>query len=244
MEADHQREYQRPVKQPDTADGFWKDASFDNLILQNPRLAGLKACVLPDHLPFDGREHVLSAFSSYESHQYDLLFYALVRLLRPQRCLELGVLEGFSLLAMASALRDNGAGHITGYDLFAKYPFRHAVFDEVWSRCRTAHLDPYITLRQGNEKDAFAHHSEVDILHVDLSNDGEIYRKLFSQWADKVRLAVLLEGGSAERDRIPWMHEHNKPSIAEAISELRKGYPDWIFTVVDPFPSMTLAFRR
>jgi hypothetical protein len=244
MEADHQREYQRPVNMPDARDGFWKHESFHNLTLQIPQLAGLQEYLLSDCLSFAGRDHVHSAYSSYKSHHYDVLFYALIRLLRPQRCLELGILEGFSLLATASALRDNGTGHVTAYDLFEDYPFRHASFEEVRLRCQKARLDRYITLCKGSETDAFGNHSEVDILHIDLSNDGDVVRELFSMWANKVTLAILLEGGSEERDQIHWMQRYARPSIANAVDHLRAEYADWLFVVLNPFPSMTLAFRR
>jgi hypothetical protein len=228
----------------DAVDGFWKDESFLNLTVEIPQLARLEKYLVSHCLSFAGREHVHSAYSSYKRHSYDVLFYALVRLFRPQRCLELGVLEGFSLLATASALQDNGSGHVTAYDLFEDYPFRHASFEEVCLRCQTARLDPYITLCKGSETHAFANHSEVDILHIDLSNDGDIFRKLFSVWANKVTLAILLEGGSEERDQIPWMQRYSRPSIAKALIELRAEYAEWSFAVLDPFPSMTLAFRH
>jgi hypothetical protein len=221
---------------PSEAPRFWTDDSLRDLISLNPQMSDVTGYV--------GRHHVHSAQSSYRQHDYDLFFYALIRLLRPQRCLELGVLEGFSLLAMASGLRDNGCGHITGYDLFERYPFRHALLDDVKARSREAQLDPFVTLCRASADDAFFEHSEVDILHIDLSNDGDIYRKLFSQWADKVSRAILLEGGSRRRDRIPWMQQYDKPSIEPAIRELRDDYPDWAFSVVEPFPSLTVAFRR
>jgi predicted O-methyltransferase YrrM len=228
---------------PVAARGFWDDASFRTLISRNPQLAGLTAHLGHD-CSFDGRRHVRSAHSSYQHHHYDLFFYALVRVLRPQRCLELGVLEGFSLLAMASALRDNGCGHVTGYDLFEDYPFRHASSEDVKTRCREAQLDPFVTLRQGSADDAFSEHLAVDVLHIDLSNDGDTYRNLFSQWAARVTRAILLEGGSLLRDRVPWMQNNNKPQIGTAIGELRSAYNDWSFSVVEPFPSITLALRR
>ena len=36
-----------------------------------------------------------------------------------------GVLQGFSLLTLASAVRDNGKGWIEGFDLFEAYPYHH-----------------------------------------------------------------------------------------------------------------------
>lgn len=36
-----------------------------------------------------------------------------------------GVLQGFSLLTLASVVRDNGKGWIEGLDLFEAYPYNH-----------------------------------------------------------------------------------------------------------------------
>jgi hypothetical protein len=44
------------------------------------------------------------------------LYYALVRLLRPQRVVEIGSLHGFSAMCLAVGLRDNGAGYLWSID--------------------------------------------------------------------------------------------------------------------------------
>jgi hypothetical protein len=83
----------------------------------------------------------------------------------------------------------------------------------------------------------------VDWLHVDISNDGDTYRQVFSRWASKVRGVMLLEGGSPERDRVPWMAQFDKAPIVPAIEEIRRSYPQWVLMVVTPFPSLTVAMR-
>jgi Methyltransferase domain len=193
---------------------------------------------------YSGRERVVAVSSSYRRNNFDLVFYSLMRQLRPETVVELGVLEGFSLMAMASGLRDNGSGHITGYDLFERYPFRHAGFNEVQNRLRNAQLVHYITLLQADAENAASLHNEVDVLHVDLSNDGDTYRRFFAQWSDKVRLAILLEGGSMERDQVQWMRQYGKPPIAAALDDIEAVSPDWQFTLLKPFPSITIALRQ
>jgi hypothetical protein len=54
----------------------------------------------------------------------------------------------------------------------------------------------------------------------------------------------VFEGGSAERDAVGWMREFKKPPLAPAVRELRRSYPQWSFTVLQPFPSMTIACNR
>jgi hypothetical protein len=99
-------------------------------------------------------------------------------------------------------------------------------------------------LRNGDAAAALSDHSEVDLLHIDLSNDGDTYRDYFAQWAPRVASVILLEGGSLQRDQVPWMKRYEKASIRQAIAELSDTHRDWIFATVEPFPSITVALRR
>lgn len=202
------------------------------------------------HLParlieeaFHGQSRIAALQSSYSDHGYGVFLYALARTLRPSSCVELGVFQGSSLLSVASALRDNGHGTVVGFDLFEDYPYRHESQEKACDNIRCCGLPEWAQLRRA---DAFAAHeafASVDWLHVDLSNNGDTVRRLFSQWESKVSQVMLFEGGAAERDRVDWMLSHAKPPIAPAIEALRKEHPEWRFMVLAPYPSMTLAVR-
>lgn len=198
----------------------------------------------PGAAAFEAQGHIRAIESSYAARRYGSLLYALARVLRPTAAVEIGVYQGFSLLSLAAAIRDNGAGHVTGYDLFEAYPYRRAEQARVRQTVAAAGLEPWASLVAA---DAFTVHERwpsVDLLHVDISNTGDTYRRIFSQWASKVRAVIALEGGSHDRDRVAWMIDYAMPPIVPAVAELRRAYPDWSFVVLEPFPSMTIAVNR
>ncbi|MGI8784814.1 MAG: O-methyltransferase [Acidobacteriota bacterium] len=224
---------------------FWKHPSFAALLQANPGLTALERWLPETCCPdiFSGQSFIAGLPSSYRLHGYDYFFYALTRALRPARCVEIGVLQGFSLLAVASALRDNGAGQVEGFDLFEDYAFKKEHYQATAQRLQAAGLETWARIER---QDAFAvadRYSQIDLLHVDISNHGDTYRTLFAQWSDKVRQAIVFEGGSAERDQVDWMQKFSKSPIRKAIQEIRAGYPAWNICVLEPFPSVTVAVR-
>lgn len=204
-----------------------------------------------EHLPpslgakaFDGQSGIESLASAYKDHGYGFLFYALARALAPAACVELGVYQGFSLLATAAALRDNARGSIEGIDLFDDYAFRHESFANVSRNIRASGLEGRARIRKADALHADERFASVDWLHVDISNNGDIFRRVFERWSPKVGRVMLLEGGSAERDRVGWMAQFAKPPIVPAIEEMRHAHPEWEIGVLAPFPSLTVAVRR
>ena len=192
---------------------------------------------------FGGQADIGKLSSAYKDHGYGCFFYALARVLKPVTCVELGVLEGFSLLCVAAGLRDNGRGTIQGFDLFEDYPFRHERYASTAERIRATGLQQQAPIRQADAFGVEGEFASVDYLHVDLSNDGDTYRRIFARWSGKVKQVMLLEGGSAERDRVAWMARYRKSAIVPALEELRGAYPEWTFAVLAPFPSLTVALR-
>ena len=192
---------------------------------------------------FEGQACVDSIDSSYKDHGYGVLLHALARAFEPRDCIELGVYRGFSLLATAAALRDNGAGAIVGYDLFDRYPYRHDSIDSCRRNIARCGLERWASVREADAFDVAAQVQACDWLHVDVSNDGDTYRRVFAQWSGKVRRVILLEGGSAERDAVEWMRRYGKPPIVPAIAELGRAHPQWRFAVLAPYPSLTVAIR-
>ena len=224
----------------------WKDPGFEDLVSRHPELAAVDR-YLPEAaaaLIFAGQGDINPLQPTYAARGYGSLVYALIRALKPLRAIELGVFQGFSLLSAAAALRDNGAGAIVGYDLFEAYPYRHSDRDQVSRRILASGLGHWATVHQGEAEDVHQRWETVDYLHVDLSNNGDTYRRVFAQWSGKVRQLILLEGGAPERDQVEWMRKYDKPAIVPAIVDLRQAHPDWSFTVLRPFPSWTIACNR
>ena len=193
---------------------------------------------------FAGQAEIDQLESSYAIRGYGTLIYALIRVLKPQSAVEIGIFRGFSLLSAAAALRDNGAGKITGYDLFEAYPYRHADRDQVTRQVVLSGLEEWVAINASDLDDVHDQWDAVDYLHVDVSNNGDTYRRVFDQWSHKVRQVIVLEGGSSERDNVAWMHRYQKPAIGPALSELRHAHPGWSITVLNPFPSLTIACNR
>lgn len=224
---------------------FWQDRSLTSLLERCLTLEGLRDYLPPDlkRSSYQGQERVEAVYSTYKDHGYGHFFYALARATRPRFCVELGVLHGFSLLAVAAALRDNGAGSIRGIDLFEDYPYRHALQTDVENHIRSCGLANWSRITRADALFAHDRHEDIDYLHVDLSNDGDTYRFAFKHWAGKVRHVILLEGGSAARDQVEWMVKYGRSPIVPAIDEIRRSYPDWTIVVLEPYPSLTVAVR-
>ncbi len=223
----------------------WMDPSFSRLLASHPALHAVRR-YLPSadfSAEFEGQADIAALQSSYADRGYGALIYALVRVLRPRRCVEIGLFQGFSLLTAAAALRDNGAGTITGYDLFEDYPYRHARQDQVARQVVESGLSAWTRLQQADVAAVHGQWDTVDYLHVDVSNTGDTYRQVFAQWAAKVTQIILLEGGSAERDNVDWMHQYGKPAIAPTLAGIRLAHPEWSVSVLEPFPSMTVAVK-
>lgn len=176
--------------------------------------------------------------SSYEQNNYDLLFYSLVRILNPKTIVELGTKNGFSAFHMSRALKDNNSdGKIHCYDLWEKYPYHSCTMAEA-----TENLKEFVDagIAKLELKDAIEvakDYDFVDILHVDLSNKGEILEEVIPHWLLKVKSLIILEGGSIERDNVDWIKKYNKEPIREW---LRKNKDKFNFIVLESFPGLTL----
>ena len=193
---------------------------------------------------FEGQAAIGRLTSSYKDHGYGHFLYALVRQLKPERCVEMGVLQGYSLLSIASALRDNQAGSIRGYDLFEQYPFRSEPLANVEGRIGSCGLRNWAEVIRADADNIDAGTKRLDLLHVDLSNCGSTYRRVFARYEPLVDGVILLEGGSVCRDQVEWMGKFGKERIAPVVRELRNRYPQWTIAVLEPYPSMTVAVRQ
>jgi hypothetical protein len=227
-----------PVKFPFLDDSNWKEleASF---IEYGSLIKSVESAVgeFPERLLDD-------VSSSYKESGYQYLFYALVKLLIPEKICEIGVLQGFSLLSMAPALKGNNQGEILGYDLFDDYEFKNERMNNVQSRIDKAGLNEFATIKK---QDAFSVSSEVDrtdILHVDISNNGNTVEQLFLQWKDKVNILMIFEGGGSDRDEIDWMVKFQKTAISPVLSQLSNKFQNWQFVTLEAYPSITFCLNH
>lgn len=148
--------------------------------------------------------------SSYFENDLGRTLHDLVIELKPEKIIEFGTLNGYSAVCMAMALKKNGKGHLTSYDLWDNYKYSHGVLAKVWDTICKLGLDTYISLETGD-----FHHwtpESCDLLHVDISNDANVIQELSAKMKGRNTM-VIFEGGSRERDNVSWMQKWNKQGI-------------------------------
>ena len=76
---------------------------------------------------------------------------------------------------------------------------------------------------------------EIDILHIDIANNGDVYEFAINNYLPKLSKngVIILEGGSEERDNVEWMIKYNKPKIQPIVKKYN-------MKVIGTFPSITL----
>lgn len=149
--------------------------------------------------------------SSYQQSAMGKVLYDAVIEQRAKKIIDFGILNGYSTVCMAMAARETG-GKVYAYDLFDDYEFNGpntSMLQENFSRYNVAHL---IELKKVNFYEWLNDIEDFDILHLDISNDGDIIKKIHS--ATRISSGVVFfEGGSKERDKQDWMLEYNKRPI-------------------------------
>lgn len=191
--------------------------------------------------------------SSYTVNNFEEIFKAVVSAYQPKTCVELGVLEGYSAIAIGKALKENfekfgSFGHLDAYDLFEDYPYRHSSLEVTQKNIVLAGLDEFVTLQR---HDAFKVHelynpNSVELLHIDLSNTGAILKDIVESWDSKMVYggAILFEGGSEERDNIDWMRKYGAPSIKEELESNKMISEKYVFGTYFKFPSLTCLLKK
>jgi len=184
--------------------------------------------------------------SSYKKNNYGKVFYDLVRIHKPEKMVELGVLDGYSSLHFAKGLKDNNKGRLYCYDLWDEYNYNHGNFDKVFTMLYNEGVKDRVTLRKG---DAFKVHkdwrdNEIDMLHVDISNDGDIVCEILNLWHNKVSKIIAFEGGTQERDNIEWMIKYSKKPILPVLCNNK--IIDEEFDIINflSFPGLILMFKK
>ncbi len=152
--------------------------------------------------------------SSYYDNDLGKTIYDEVRTLQPEKVIDFGVLSGFSTIAIAQALRDNGRGKVKVYDLFDKYEYNHSQFDKLIKNLKEHNLLDYVEIEETNFFDWVKNPERFDMLHLDISNTGDILDIVWDNLKDKG--VVLFEGGSLQRDNVGWMQVYNKKPINQS----------------------------
>lgn len=193
--------------------------------------------------------------SSYAAANYAGIFRGHVLALEPRTVVELGVLDGYSTVAIAQglkAVREAGGpkGHLDAYDLFERYAFKHGDQAAVRAELVKAGVEEYVTVRQADALtdavETLYLDGKVQLLHVDLSNTGEILQKIIELWDPKLALGgqLLFEGGSAERDRVEWVTKFHKTPIRPELQSNPTIRAKYRVHTYQAFPSLTVLTKE
>lgn len=168
--------------------------------------------------------------SSYALNNLGKTLYDYVRYVKPDVIIDFGVLNGYSTICMAQAIRENGKGKIKVYDLFEKYEYNHAKLERLVNTFKEYGVLDYIEIEEKNFFDWIKNPEYFDLLHLDISNTGDIIDILYDNLGNSEK-TILFEGGSEQRDSVGWLKKYNKKPINQSHAK---------FQVINPnFPSIS-----
>lgn len=191
--------------------------------------------------------------SSYKENNFGPVFRNTIITFIPHVVVELGVLNGYSTAWIAMGLDfnyliRNHRGHLHAYDLWDDYAFSHGNKEKVEILLTEMNLMGYVSLCKSDAFEVYKTYGNrsVDILHVDLSNTGDIFDKIVKQWHPLLSMSgiLLFEGGSEERDQVDWMIKYQKSSIRKAIAENKIINKFYQYGTYNKFPSLTVLIKK
>jgi len=168
--------------------------------------------------------------SSYQMNNLGKTLYDWVRYIKPHQVVEFGALNGYSTIVIAKALKDNGFGRLKVYDLFEKYQFKHTPLEKLVRNLADYGVIDVVDIEEGNFFDWVKNPEHFDLLHLDISNTGDIIDLAWDNLHDKGQ--VIFEGGSSQRDHVGWMIKNQKKPITKSKAN---------YKVIDErFPSLSM----
>lgn len=189
--------------------------------------------------------------SSYKKNNLGRTFELMTLGKKPRLIVECGILDGYSLYHFAKATQLNSEalyfeGHVVAYDLFDEYEFKHGNAVDVYNMLKYEGVSDYVTILQGDAYKVHEQYEEgdIDLLHIDISNNGDTFLEIFKLWSSKISRfgRIVFEGGSVDRDNEEWMKKYNKKPIRQAIQKLA-GEKGWQLMVIKNWPSLTVMER-
>jgi len=167
--------------------------------------------------------------SSYQHNNLGRTLYEFVIYEKPEVVIDFGVLNGYSTIALALGCKANGKGKVKVYDLFEDYEYNHAKLLTLVKNLKEYGLLDWVEIEEKNFFDWVKNPEHFDLIHIDLSNTGDIVDIINDNLKGKG--TVLFEGGSEQRDNVGWMKIYNKKPINKSKAQ---------FQVVNPhFPSLS-----
>jgi predicted O-methyltransferase YrrM len=167
---------------------------------------------------------------------YGDLLKSITTVKNPQKIVEIGILDGYSLECFIKNSNKNTL--IEAFDLFENFNGNHAYKNELINRF--SHFSN-VKIDYGNfyELDNIIDNN-IDIIHIDIANNGDVFEYAIDKYLPKLSEEgiLLLEGGSNERDCVEWMKKFNKPLINPVIQKYSNAGLN--INVYGSFPSITI----
>ncbi len=170
--------------------------------------------------------------SSYKNYlSYGDLLESLSFTTKPKNILEFGILDGFSLMYFTQT-----GAQVQAYDIFEEFNgnrppegIREKFLE--FNNVKIEHGDFY-KIHEHLEDQKF------DIIHIDISNNGDVYQFAFENYVQFLTQdgLLILEGGSEKRDQVEWMDKYGKRRIGDYLKDCPFEYK-----TIGDFPSLTIA---
>lgn len=172
--------------------------------------------------------------SSYIKNNYNKVFETLCFAYDPKYIVEFGILDGYSL----DSFLKNSSIHckIDAFDIFEDFLYNFADQKNILFKYKH---NKNVSIVKGDfykSLDLFEDKS-IDILHIDIANNGDVYEFAIQNYLPKVRGVMVLEGGSEERDNVDWMIKYKKSKICPVLKKYKNNAK---ITVLKDYPSITL----
>jgi len=176
------------------------------------------------------------AKSSYSTNNFNNVLRSLIFTNKPSRIVEFGILNGYSLNELIKS--SSSDCKIDAYDLFDEFNGNGADYEIILKKYKDSEN---VNIKKGDFYKCVEDFKDdsIDILHIDIANDGNVYKYTIENYFSKIKKGgfLILEGGSKERDNVEWMIKYNKLPINPVVEELKLKYDVCLFEL---YPSMTV----
>jgi hypothetical protein len=152
--------------------------------------------------------------SSYQREGMGEVLYSAILELGAKKIIDYGILNGYSTVCMAMAAKQTG-GIVCAYDLFDDYEHNNAKIDIVKENLLKYDVLDIVRFKKKSFYEWIKKPESFDVLHVDISNTGDIIEKLYYSLLPNIKssVRVFFEGGSIPRDNQDWMIKYEKIAI-------------------------------
>jgi len=155
-------------------------------------------------------------YSTYHHKAMGRVLYDVVIESNAKKIIDIGILFGYSTICLALAAKQTG-GVVNSYDIFDEYKYFHTELDDVQENLKKYDVEDIVNIEKLSLNDWLDRKEYFDILHVDISNTGDIIEKVYQQYQDSVphKCRIFFEGGSSNGDEQDWRVKYNMKKFSE-----------------------------